>query len=651
MGKEKKETAGASEWADKVKTCKAAVTGTGATLAAGKKACVTGDVAALCTKTADALPCCATTCTAKDALRVLEGAADEKLSKATKACSRGLVANVAACTTAAETAFKETTGVDLTDEAGKILREEKLANAATGAVGDAVKGCMGSIATGLDAAAAKAYRQGCVGGDDAIQAMADALGKGIGDISKTDAAKFAHEGAKTAGRDKMKTFTGTGTDAQKLAQKLGAARTDMAAAAGKKSDAACDIAADYTPDCMTAVDAKKAIAVGAQDCMSAAVAACIADTPNADCGLTGTNKAAIKIAVFECNGLDATSMSDDKFAYMQEKAKAGKVTDAYKAATSSCAGAGATKATCVKTAALDACKSAKGAACGDEELILGRNKGAAKDMADTIAACMDSRESTCATAKQAAYTASTGKTYTATGAAKLQKSGARGAVAELMGACYDLAAGTVVQINAAKAKCNDPAEKPEIKQAYAAALGFKSADDISNTEYKEAVVKGAKGDTGVAVGVCLDKIASTGTTRKTAVKACHSDSIALARDALGDADMSEGRVKEFLQESAKGLEKDKFEACFETAGEATGADADATTAAILLAKNDCRGKGTGAAVVAKRDAFKETCGKPNWTDTRAEKEMYDNTLVAVADDFENCMDTNAPKTGVSGSLV
>merc|ERR1711865_627291 len=453
---------------------------------------------------------------------------------------------------------------------------------------------------GLDAAAAKAYRQGCVGGDDAIQAMADALGKGIGDITKTDAAKFAHEGAKTAGSDKMKTFTGTGTDAQKLAQKLGAARTDMAAAAGKKRDAACDIAADYTPDCMTAVDAKKAIAVGAQDCMSAAIAACIADTPNADCGLAGTNKAAIKIAVFECNGLDATSMSDDKFAYMQEKAKAGKVTDAYKAATSSCAGAGATKAACVKTAAMDACKSAKGAVCEAEELILGRNKGAAKDMADTIAACMDSGEATCATAKETAYTAATGKTFTKTGAAKLQKDGARGAVAELMGACYDLAANAD-----AKAKCNDPAEKPEIKQAYAAALGFKSVDDISNTEYKEAVVEGAKGDTGVAVGVCLDKIASTGTTRKTAVKACHSDSVALARDALGDADMSAGRVKEFLQESAKGLEKDKFEACFETAGEATGADADATTAAILLAKNDCRGTGTGTDAIAKRKAFKE----------------------------------------------
>ena len=226
-----REKEGADIWADTVKTCKA----TGTKTTAQKKACVTGSVAALCTKTADALPCCATTCTAKDALRVLEGAADEKLSTATKACSRGLVANVAACRTDAETAFQETTGVDLTDAAGKIIREEKLANAATGAVGDAVKGCMGSIATGLDAAAAKAYRQGCVGGDDAIQAMADALGKGIGDITKTDAAKFAHEGAKTAGRDKMKTFTGTGTDAEKLAQKLGAARTDMAAAAGKKT--------------------------------------------------------------------------------------------------------------------------------------------------------------------------------------------------------------------------------------------------------------------------------------------------------------------------------------------------------------------------------------------------------------------------------
>merc|ERR1712195_306897 len=217
------------------------------------------------------------------------------------------------------------------------------------------------------------------------------------------------------------------------------------------------------------------------------------------------------------------------------------------------------------------------------------------------------------------------------------------------GACYDLAADAVAQ-----RKCNDPTELPEIKQAYAAALG-KPAGDITGTEFKAAVVEGAKGDAGVAVGGCLDQIADTtaGATR-TAVKACHTKSMALARAGLGKpeaADMSDMQVKDFLQESAKGLEKDKFEACFETAGEVTGADATATTAAILVAKNDCRGTGTGAAAIKKRKDFKETCGKPDWTDTRAEKEMLDNTLVAVADDFENCMDTNAPKTGVSGALV
>merc|ERR1712166_954866 len=169
-------------------------------------------------------------------------------------------------------------------------------------------------------------------GDDAIQAMADALGKASGDITKTDAAKFAQEGARTAGSDKMKTFAGTFTE------KLAAATTDMAAAAGKISSAACDNKDTYTPECMTKVDAKKAIAAGAQDCMADAVAACVADTPAADCGLIGSNGAAIKAAVYECNG--ETSMSDEKFGRMQEKAKAGKLTDAYKAATSSCASDG-----------------------------------------------------------------------------------------------------------------------------------------------------------------------------------------------------------------------------------------------------------------------------------------------------------------------
>ena len=231
--KDYRQKEGADTWADTVKTCRT----TGSKDAAEKKACATGttELANLCTKTADSLKCCtagtsgASNCGPKDALRILEGAADDKLSKATQACSQGLGANVAACTTAAETAFQETTGVDLTTAAGKVLRQEKLADAAKGAVGDAMKGCMGSIDNTLAPAAAKVKRQECVGGDDAIQAMADALGKASGDITKTDAAKFAKDGAKTAGLDKMKTFTGT-----KL-EKLDAAKTDMAAAAGKIS--------------------------------------------------------------------------------------------------------------------------------------------------------------------------------------------------------------------------------------------------------------------------------------------------------------------------------------------------------------------------------------------------------------------------------
>merc|ERR1712166_700549 len=322
---------GADKFADAVKTCKE----TGTKTTAQKTACATGSavIADLCTKTKNTLECCngngASNCDAKDALKVLEGAADEKMSKATTACSNvesTTPAAIATCMTAAAADYTEITGVDLTGDAGLTKRKEKLEKAAEGAVGDAVGACMAELAT--DATASD--RMSCVGGPQAKKAMADALGKAAGDITKTDAAKFAKEGAQTAGLDKMKTFTGS------LADKLTAAKTDMAAAAGKIIGGDCDIKGKYTADCMTAVDAKKAIAVGAQDCMADAIAACITDTPDADCGLAGTNKAAIKTAVFECNGLDANSMSDDKFAYMQEEAKAGKVTDAYKAATSSC---------------------------------------------------------------------------------------------------------------------------------------------------------------------------------------------------------------------------------------------------------------------------------------------------------------------------
>ena len=219
---------GADKFADAVKTCKE----TGTKTTEQKKACATGSavIADLCTKTKNTLECCngngASNCDAKDALKVLEGAADEKMSKATTACSNvesTTPAAIATCMTAAAADYTEITGVDLTGEAGLTKRKEKLEKAAKGAVGDAVGACMAD----LDTDATASDRMSCVGGPEAKKAMADALGKAAGDITKTDAAKFAKEGAQTAGLDKMKTFTGS------LADKLTAAKTDMAAAAGK----------------------------------------------------------------------------------------------------------------------------------------------------------------------------------------------------------------------------------------------------------------------------------------------------------------------------------------------------------------------------------------------------------------------------------
>lgn len=378
---------------------------------------------------------------------------------------------------------------------------------------------------------------------------------------------------------------------------------------------------------MTDVDAKKAITAGAQECMIDAVVACVSDTETgAVCSYTSPS---VKDAVFECTGL--TAMTDEKLGRMQAKAKAGKIVGAYKAAAESCT----SDVACVNTAIFAACASAKGSACGEVEVVLGRNRGAAKEMAETMTACMSTSDTDCATAKQAAYESATGKIFTSKGAAKLQKDGAKGEIADLMSACFAIKVGAAEQ-----RKCSDPVELPEIKEAFAVALG-KAAADITNTEYKAALVEGAKGEVGLAIGACIDSIVTTGSARTSAVKACHTAVIDEVRIGLGkplSTDMSDKQVQHFLQKSAKDLEKDKFEACFETAA---GADAHAMT----LAQNTCRGKGAGGA--AKRTAFKDSYGKPDWTDERAEKEMRDNTLEVVADDFVNCMDTNAPKVGVT----
>lgn len=222
--------AGAESWATVVKTCKLAAAD------ADKLACVTSDanIVDLCTKTANSFKCCgngnsvASTCGKTDALRVVQQAADEQLSNGARDCSQITDTTpeaVQTCVEIAAEAFTATTG-EVIDEVGL---QEKLSKGAKDATGDAVKACMGNVDSTLTAEAATVARKDCRGGEAAKRAMADALGKSVIDVTATDAAKYARDGAKYAGKEKMKTFTGT------ISEKLAAAKTEMAAAAGKIS--------------------------------------------------------------------------------------------------------------------------------------------------------------------------------------------------------------------------------------------------------------------------------------------------------------------------------------------------------------------------------------------------------------------------------
>ena len=222
--------AGAESWATDVKTCKLAAA------TADKAACVTSDanIVDLCTKTANSFKCCrdghsvASTCGKTDALRVVQKAADEQLSNGARACSQITDTTpeaVQTCVELAVNAFTETTG-EVIDEVGL---QEKLSKGAKDAVGDAVKACMGNIDSTLTYDAATIARKDCRGGEAAKRAMAESLGKPVLDVTATDAAKYARDGAKEAGKEKMKTFAGT------ITEKLAVAKTEMAAAAGKLS--------------------------------------------------------------------------------------------------------------------------------------------------------------------------------------------------------------------------------------------------------------------------------------------------------------------------------------------------------------------------------------------------------------------------------
>merc|ERR1711865_386760 len=141
-------------------------------------------------------------------------------------------------------------------------------------------------------------RMGCRGGAAAKAAVAESMGKDAADVTATDAAKYALDGAKSAGTDVFKTGVGT------VEERFTKAKTDMAAKAGKKSGAACEDKLTWDDECMTAVDVRKAVDEGAGDCMVDAIAACV----TANAGACKPSKASVKTAMKECTGY--TDVSD-----------------------------------------------------------------------------------------------------------------------------------------------------------------------------------------------------------------------------------------------------------------------------------------------------------------------------------------------------
>ena len=405
---------------------------------------------------------------------------------------------------------------------------------------------------------------------------------------------------------------------------------------------------------MTDSQAKRGLDESAEECQAVAFKACVtvakaavkAKTEVKKCDITSDELAA---AVGACTGRDATEITQRDRIKMGQKANANNIVDAFKAAQKTCAGAEKAKATCMHDAENAACKATKGSDgfgkqpdCTKAEVILGKKRGGEKEIAKTNAACLasggDQGSVACDDAVKAAYFAVTGKPYNAEGANKLKDRGAKGEVAELMAACTGLAL-----TDEAKFDCSDPAKHPEGKQLFAASKG-KTEDMITDTEYRVALTQGVEAETGLGIRGCLDliEVSVSATDRKVEVKKCHgATAMNAVRAATGKnlAAMSNTDAKHFLKMAANDVTKGVFGACFEAAGEVAAET-------VAAEKMKCRGQGQDTAeAIKKRKDFKEVCGKPDWTKERTLKEMGDSTIEAATDDYFNCMETKAPKTG------
>jgi len=312
-------------------------------------------------------------------------------------------------------------------------------------------------------------------------------------------------------------------------------------------------------------------------------------------------------------------------------------------------------------------------------------------MAETAAACKEAGEASCDALIQASYEDMTGKTYSKKDAIKLLKRGAKSAMAEMMAACEavgleesicfttaksaasdgaDTITGAEVSICKADSvvqtvqkKCSDPEEKPEMKQALAAALG-KDAADVTKQDFKKAVIDGAKGEVSLGLDSCIE-IAANKAARAACLDPTSVEGQAIydeVKSTSGKPEMTNDQVKRFIKKSAIKGATEKMDARVESAAEST-CIAKATTSisacGAVTALNDataCDAVKTSANAVActyttlrmqgKADLMK-ALGKEDATEDEKERE-FKKVIVGVAgDEMENCMTAKTIKNAAA----
>jgi hypothetical protein len=566
-------------------------------------------------------------CTAEQVYAAVEEVAEKELAEATKRCvdtGRRRLAYNAACITDLKDKYEERTGKSLDNTKLKEKQSQAGQDKASAAVTECNKDIVKSDFDGDRAGLALAVQE-CRKGAGAKDALADSLGIDKADITDTEVVKAARGGAKDAGKKGMK-----------AGKTVDTIKTEMAEASGKIADATCEAKATWTADCFTEIDARKMVQEGAGECLMDAMKSCleVKDAASAD---TDCSAKALKTAVTECGGGTITDADANDMAKKQQT-KA--VTDAFKAAK----GLSADEK---KTAAKAALATALGKAAvevTDKEYERSKRDGAAKELAETATAWKESGEAAdvYAARMQSAFEDATGKTYSKTEVKKLQEKGAKSELIEMMSACSKSAVaggGNSAAIKTAKENCAKPAEKKQIKNTLATAMGKDAAPDtceakatfvpdcldkITDTKFNTFLKKGAREESFAAIESCNQGLDKADNAAKQKIKDCADPATTTGaevydkvKESLGKPDMTNKDIANFLKKGAKDGMKDEFQACLDAAADAT-------------AKRSCKG--------GQKDILKNQLGKPDMPDEVVEKELVDIVDAMIGDEMEICME-------------